>query len=48
LLRAAYGIYHAGKIYYNCVQLLIYTLSLSIKHCLVCTISNYIKRYFGK
>jgi hypothetical protein len=47
IVYAAYGIYHAENILELCKINDIYIVTKSIKHCLVCKVSDYIKRYFG-
>jgi len=43
----AYGIYHAENILKLCKINYIYIVTKSIKHCNICKVSDYIKRFFG-
>ena len=46
-MYVAYGIYHAENILKLCKINYIYIVTKSIKHCNICKVSDYIKRFFG-
>ena len=44
---AAYGIYLADNILKLCKITYIYIVTKSVKYCIICKVSDYIKRFFG-